>query len=107
MLKIYTSLFFFFFFNLSAEVIQKLEVKGNSRISAETIKVYGEIIIGKNYSADDVNAILKNLYNTNFFEDIEISLNNKVLSIGVKEFPVINSIDLKGEKADRIKKKNS
>jgi len=104
-LKIYTSLFFFFFFNLSAEVIQKLEVKGNSRISAETIKVYGEIIIGKNYSADDVNAILKNLYNTNFFEDIEISLNNKVLYIGVKEFPVINSVDLKGEKADKIKKK--
>ena len=55
MLKIYTSLFFLFFFNLSAEIIQKLEVEGNNRISTETIKVYGEITIGKDYSSFAVN----------------------------------------------------
>ena len=73
MLKIYTTLFSLIFFNLSAEIIKKIEVKGNDRISAETIKVYGDITIDKDYSSFDVNEILKNLYNTNFFEDIKIS----------------------------------
>ena len=104
MLKIYTILFSLIFFNLSAELIQKLEVKGNNRISSETIKVYGEILFNKDYSSSDVNQILKNLYDTNFFEDIKISLNNGVLNIIVKEYPIINFVDLDGEKTIKIKK---
>ena len=104
MLKIYTILLSFAFFNLSAAIVQKLDVEGNNRISEETIKVYGEINIGKDYSAFDLNKILKNLYDTNFFEDIKISLNEGVLNITVKEYAVINFIDLKGEKSNNIKK---
>ena len=105
MLKIYFILFFFTFYSLSAEVVQKLEVKGNSRISVETIKVYGEISFGEDYSAFDLNKILKNLYNTNFFEDIKISLTNGVLDINVKEYAIINFVDFKGEKSKTFKEK--
>jgi len=104
MLKIYTALFLLLSFNLSAEIVQKLEVKGAQRFTDETIKVYGEISFGKDYSAFDLNQILKNLYNTNFFEDVKISLSNGVLDITVKEYPLINSIDLKGEKSNEMKK---
>jgi outer membrane protein insertion porin family len=105
MLKFYITLFLLFFLNLSAEIIQKIEVKGNDRISDETIKVYGEVTTGKDYSAFDLNKILKNLYNTNFFEDVKISLSNNVLDITVKEYATINSIELQGEKSKTIKKK--
>ena len=104
MLKIYTTLFLLFFYNLSAEIIQKIEVKGNDRISEKTIEVYGEITIGKDYSPFDINNILKNLYNTNFFEDIKISLNNGVLNIIVEEYASINFIEIEGEKSNTIKK---
>jgi outer membrane protein insertion porin family len=104
MLKIYITLFVLFFFNLSAEIAQKLEVKGNNRISAETIRVYGDITIGKDYSAFDINQILKNLYDTDFFEDVEISLTDGVLDIFVKEYLYINFVDLEGEKSKSIKK---
>ena len=104
MLKIYTTLFFLFFFSVSAEVIQKLEVKGNDRISQETIAVYGEITIGKDYSAFDLNNVLKNLYGTNFFEDIKISLTNGLLKVTVKEYASINFIDIEGEKSNKVKK---
>jgi len=104
MLKIYITLFVLFFFNLSAEIAQKLEVKGNSRISVETIKVYGDITIGKDYSAFDINKILKNLYDTDFFEDVKISLTNGVLDIFVKEYLYINFVDLEGETSKTIKK---
>ena len=105
MLKIYITLFLFIFSNLSAEVIKKLEVNGNSRISEETIKVYGGITIGKDYSAFDLNEILKNLYGTLFFEDIRVAINNGVLEINVREYSVINSIFLDGEKSKQVKQK--
>ena len=105
MLKIITSLFFLFFTCLSAEIVEKLEVRGNDRISKETIRVYGEISVGKNYSAIDVDKALKNLYETNFFEDIQITLTNGILAIVVKEYPIINSINLDGEKSKTITKK--
>lgn len=104
MLKTYSILFFLFFFHVSAEVIQKLEVKGNKRISSETIKVYGNINLGKNYSSDEINEINKNLYETNFFEDISVFLSDGVLNITVKEYPIINFVDIQGEKSDTIKK---
>ena len=103
MFKTYITVFFLIFSNLSAEVIKKLDVKGNDRISAETIKVYGEINVGEDYSAFDLNKILKNLYNTNFFEDIKISLNDNILNIVVKEYAVINFVDFQGEKANKVK----
>ena len=103
MLKIYTILFSLIFFNLSAEVVKKLEVEGNKRISDETIKVYGEIEFGKDYSETDINTVLKNLYGTDFFEDIKISLANGVLNVSVKEHAVINSINIEGEKSSSIK----
>jgi len=104
MLKIYIILFCLFSFNLAAEVIQKLEVKGNERISKETIRVYGEINIGEDFSPFELNEITKNLYKTNFFETIDLSLSKGVLEISVKEYPTINSISFQGEKRKDIQK---
>ena len=105
MLKIFTVLFYLVFLNLHSEIVQKLQINGNDRISDETIKVYGEIEIGKDLSATDINRILKNLFDTNFFDDVKISVSNNVLNINVKEYAVINSISLEGEKSNEIKEK--
>ena len=43
MLKTFITLLSLICFNLSAEIVQKIEIKGNKRISDETIKVYGEV----------------------------------------------------------------
>ena len=104
MIKIYITLFYLFFFHLSAEIIQKVEVKGNDRISSETVIVYGDIVIGKDYSRIDINQILKNLYSTDFFEDINVSLTNGVFQVTVKEYPVINSVEIRGENSNAVKK---
>ena len=91
--------------NLSAETIKELKIEGNKRIGSETIRVYGGINLNKDYSANEINEILKKLYETNFFEDIKISVKNKILSIVVQEYSSINSVDLRGEKSKTVKKK--
>ena len=100
--KIYIIIFSLIFTNLPAEILKKLNVSGNERISEETIKVYGDITIGKDYSAFDTNEIIKKLYSTNFFEDIKVSLKNGILDIAVKEYAIINNIELRGEKSNTV-----
>ena len=45
------SILFFTFCNFSAysEVVNKVVVKGNERISSETIAIFGDVMLGKNY----------------------------------------------------------
>jgi len=88
----------------NAAMLKKIEIIGNSRISNETIKVYGEIEINKDYSNDDLNTVIKRLYDTKFFSDISTSFSNGVLRINVKENPIIDSIIIEGEQAKKFKK---
>ncbi len=88
---------FFHFTYLNAEVVKEIQISGNQRVSEETVKVYGDIEINKNYNELDLNKILKNLNSTNFFEDIKISLEQNILKIDLVEYPVINQLILVGE----------
>ena len=81
----------------------KINITGNERYDEETIKVYGNIKSKQNYSKNEINEILKSLYETNFFEDVKISFENKILSIAVKEYPLVSDIIIEGEKADKFK----
>ena len=85
-------------FSLNAEIVRNLKIIGNERVSDETIKVYGDIELGKNYKESDLNNILQNLYSTNFFEDVQINLEGGILTIKLKEYPVINQLVILGEK---------
>ena len=60
---------FSLFFSLAhAEEIKEIKIFGNKRISEETIKIYGDINLNKDYSEKDLNDIIKKVYSTNFFE---------------------------------------
>tara|TARA_X000000368_G_C23046174_1_gene719244 strand:- start:189 stop:2417 length:2229 start_codon:yes stop_codon:yes gene_type:complete len=105
MKKLIITLYFVLFTSiLSAEIIKKIEIEGNDRVSNETIKVYGDVSINQNVDNFKINEIIKNLYSTNFFEDINVSVSNGTLFIKVNEYPVINEIIILGEDADKFKK---
>ncbi len=89
----------FFITNFAyAEIVNKIEISGNKRISEETIKVYGDIKpLGSDFSNTDINNILKKLYSTDFFEDVSVEILNNKLIITLKEYPLINEIVLIGD----------
>ena len=95
------SFFLLFCSKTYAETVKEIIVSGNKRVSEETIKVYGEIEINKDYQDSDLNNIVRNLFSTDFFEDVNVTLNNNVLKINVKEYPVINQLVFVGEKSNR------
>ena len=100
----FITLFTIYSFFSSAETINSVEVNNNKRISKETIITLGNIKVGTNYDKSDVDQILKNLYDTNFFFDIRISVENDILVIFLKENKIIQTIELNGIKAEKIKK---
>ena len=88
-----------------ANEINNLNVSGNQRISKETIQVLGAIEFNKEYTSENINQILKNLYSTDFFEDIKIEVKDKTLSIKVKENPIIQNVIITGIKKEEFKNK--
>ena len=91
------------FTNSYSEIVKELKVTGNKRVSTETIKLYGEIDINKDYADKDIDRVLKNLYETNFFEDVKIKIVENVLTIDLKEYPIINQLIIIGEKSNRYR----
>ncbi|MBH90880.1 MAG: outer membrane protein assembly factor BamA [Candidatus Marinimicrobia bacterium] len=101
----YTIFFTFLFTNLHSEILKNIKVTGNKRISTETIKVYGDIQLNKDYKDEDINEIIKKLYNTNFFSNVSTSFANGTLSINVSENPIIYSVELNGEDTKKFKER--
>ena len=89
-------------FSAKSEIIKKIDVTGNERISTETIILFSEINTNENINEKKINDILKSLYETNFFKDVEIVLENETLRINVVEFPIINELFLEGVKSKSI-----
>ena len=79
MIKNIIFILFLFLTYAKAEIVNDIKISGNFRINQETIKVYGNIETGKDYQKSDLNKILKDLYSTNFFEDISLDLRNNIL----------------------------
>ncbi len=101
---------FLIFFNLffsswsKAEIINKINIEGNARISTETIKMFADVSIGDDLSENDLNQLLKKLYNTNFFEIVSVKLSNEILIIKVVENPIIQNISYDGIKSSQMLK---
>ena len=85
-----------------AEIVNKIKIQGNDRISDETIKMFSKINIGDDVNEKDLNDILKDIYNSSFFKDVKVSLSNNVLNIKVIENPLVENIEIEGPKAKKI-----
>ena len=100
-----TCIFYIVFFHSTAisEIVDKIEISGNERISNETIIMFSDVKIGDKLNNTDLNNILKNLYETNFFRNVSIKLVENIFSIEIEEAPLIQNINITGVKAKKFK----
>ena len=89
--------------SFAAEIIKKIEINGNDRVSDETIKMFSSVDVNQKLSSSDINNILKLIYDSNFFKDVSVKFDNNILSINVVENPIIQEINYEGIKSKRIK----
>ena len=100
MTKLISSIIILFFIILpvNSEVIKEIRVINNDRISKETIQIFSNIKVGENYDQNDLNRILKEIYDTNFFSNVSLEINDGVLIIDVEENKIIQNITIEGIK---------
>ena len=92
------------FFSTSAisEKISEIEITGNERISKDTILMFSNVKIGDQVDQSDLNEILKKIYDTNFFDDVKITLDRDKIIISVVENPIVEEVIFNGIKAKKI-----
>ncbi|MDB4069585.1 outer membrane protein assembly factor BamA [Candidatus Pelagibacter sp.] len=90
--------FLFFTFSVFSKNYEKIIINGNDRISNETILVFSELTNDRTLNENLINDILKKLYKSGFFKDVNIKLENNNLIINVIENPIIQTVFIKGIK---------
>ena len=84
------------------EIVEKIIVEGNQRISSETINIFTSISINENLDSNKINQILKEIYETGFFQDVKVQFNNGILKIVVIENPIVQNIIYEGIKSQTM-----
>ena len=102
--KLFLLLFIFFpICSISfAEIVKDIQIKGNNRVSDETIVMFSNINIGDDVNNDDLNEILKKVYDSNFFKDVKVKLENNILTIFVEESSLVENVIIKGPKSKTL-----
>ena len=100
---ILTFVFIFLTFSTAnSDVVKEIKIEGNNRITDEIIKIFSDIKLEQDLQTSDINKIIKNLYETKFFNNISVNFENNIISIIVEEAPLIDKITLSGIKAKKI-----
>ena len=86
----------------NAETIKKFEISGNKRISDQTIIIFSEIKINDEITKSKLDEVIKRLYKTSFFKDINLSFENQTLFLKVEENPIIEKLEITGIKKQSL-----
>ncbi len=89
-------------------VIEDIRVEGLQRISAGTVFNYLPVNVGSTLKEQDYPEIIRSLFKTGFFTDVNLERDGNTLVITVVERPAIAEINISGNKdinTDELKKK--
>jgi len=77
-----------------AKPIKSIEIQGLDSISRGTVLSYLPVETGDEYNNQVSGQIIRDLYKTNFFKDIEVSQEDDILKINLQENPHIKYMDI-------------
>jgi outer membrane protein insertion porin family len=83
---------------VAAPALAEMQVTGNHRVEADTIRSYFHSRDGKTFDANDIDAGVKTLYATQLFSDVKVSQQGGAFVVAVVENPTIARIAFEGNK---------
>ena len=105
--KIFTIIILQFLFiqKVNSITIEGFNIQGNDRVSDQTVIIFSSLKIGDEISDDLLNEALKKLYYTDYFKQVELSLENEIVKIKLVENPIIQSVIVEGIEVDSLNEK--
>lgn len=80
-------------------MFSRVDVTGNQRIEADTVRSYAGIQAGQPVTPEQLNLAVRKLYDSGLFETVDVMPEAGRLVIAVKENPTINQIAFEGNKS--------
>jgi outer membrane protein insertion porin family len=83
----------------SSFVVEKIQIDGLKRIKRGTVLNYLPVRVGQTLNTEETSGILKALYDTGFFSDIDVDRQGNTLLIKVEESPTVGALTVSGNKS--------
>ncbi len=81
-----------------AAVVSRIDVRGNERVDAETIRDYIGIRPGVSFSGSAIDDAVKRLFATGLFSDVQINQRSSTLVVVVVEYQIVNQVIFQGNR---------
>lgn len=82
----------------NAALIQRIDVRGATRVGTEAVRSNLTIQPGKAFSNSDIDDSVKRLYSTGYFSDVKISVSGSALVVTVNENQLVNQVVFNGNR---------
>ena len=80
----------------NAATVSRVDVAGNQRMDAESIRILADVKVGDNVSAEGANQIAKRLQESGYFSRVSVRMSGNVLKIDITEAPTVNMVTIEG-----------
>lgn len=82
--------------NVNAATISRIDVNGNQRMDAESIRILADVRVGENIGTERANQIAKRLQESGYFSRVNVRVSGNVLKIDISESPTVNMVTIEG-----------
>ena len=79
-----------------AATVSRIDVSGNQRMDAESVRILSDVRVGDNVTAEDANQIAKRLQESGYFSRVSVRMSGNVLKIDIAEAPIVNMVTVEG-----------
>lgn len=80
----------------NAATVSRIDVSGNQRMDAESIRILADVKVGENVTTERANQIAKRLQESGYFSKISVRMSGNVLKIDIAEAPTVNMVTIEG-----------
>ena len=82
--------------NANAAQLARIDVTGNNRMDAESIRILTNAKIGENITDVRINNIAKQLQESGYFSNVSVKMTDNIMKINITEAPIVNMVTVEG-----------
>lgn len=96
MKKVFLIIAILFSSTANAAVVSRVDVSGNKRMDAESVRILADVKVGDNVNDEQTNKIAKKLQESGYFSKVSVQMSGNILKINIAEAPIVNMVTVEG-----------
>ncbi len=79
-----------------AATVSRIDVSGNNRMDAESVRILADVRVGENVTDVRTNKIAKQLQESGYFSTVSVRMDGGIMKINITEAPIVNMVTVEG-----------